>query len=83
LKKRLTKNGKIPSRKAHKLNKYKECRGLDDDVCYKKVLIFKLYFILKVLTVFIFQISSLIENFLISRNFMWPTFAANGYDFVS
>ena len=39
VKKRLTKNGKVPSRKAHKLTQYAECRGVPggEEACYNKV----------------------------------------------
>jgi len=39
LKGRLSKKGKMPSRKAHKLTQYKECKaaGLTEEACYKKV----------------------------------------------
>jgi len=63
LKKRLSKNGKLPSRKAHKLNKYKDCQGVEDNTCF-------------------YRIQKLLDEFLIARNFMWPTFAANGFDLI-
>jgi hypothetical protein len=39
LKGRLSKSGKLPSRKAHKLTQYNECKthNLAEEVCYKKV----------------------------------------------
>jgi hypothetical protein len=39
LKNRLSKKGRLPSRKAHKLTQYKECKdaGLSEEGCYKKV----------------------------------------------
>lgn len=64
LKGRLSRNGKLPSRKAHKLTQYKECKalGLAEEACYKKI-------------------STLLDEFFGLRSFMWPTFAANGFDF--
>jgi hypothetical protein len=66
LAKRLTKKGKYPSRKSHKLTQYKECKdaglGNDEKKCYQKV-------------------SGLLDEFFLDRAFMWPTFAANGFDF--
>lgn len=39
LKGRLSKSGKVPSRKSHKLTQYKECKALDltEQQCYLKV----------------------------------------------
>eukprot|EP01036_Dinobryon_divergens_P031037 gene31037-40374_t len=37
LRKRLSKKGKLPSRKAHKLSKYKDCIGMDEYSCYVKI----------------------------------------------
>eukprot|EP01034_Spumella_vulgaris_P024632 gene24632-31000_t len=66
IKKRLTKNGKAPSRKAHKLSQYAECKNsakeLSEQQCYEKI-------------------STLLEDFFSTRDFMWPTFGANGFDY--
>jgi len=66
LKQRLSKEGKIPSRKPHKLDQYSECKeeGKTGVECYNKV-------------------HKIINDFLLHRNFMWPTFAANGFDVES
>ena len=64
LKNRLSKKGKVPSRKAHKLTQYSECKAhnLGEEACYNKI-------------------STLLDGFFDLRKFMWPTFAANGFDF--
>ncbi len=66
LKKRLSKNSKAPSRKAHKLTQFAECKpaagpALSEAQCYQRV-------------------DALMERFLADRRFMWPTFAGNGFD---
>lgn len=38
LEKRLTKKGKLPSRKAHDITRIQECKGLEKDACYSKYL---------------------------------------------
>lgn len=67
LTRRLTKKGKFPSRKKHKLTQYEECKaaGLESnlDECSN-------------------MITAKLENFFRDRSFMWPTFAANGFDFI-
>ena len=42
LKGRLARSGKMPSRKAHKLTQYRECKalGLAEEECYKKVVLY-------------------------------------------
>jgi hypothetical protein len=61
---RLTKKGKFPARKPHKLTQYKaHCAGLNEKACYHKM-------------------SRMLDEFFRERGFMWPTFAANGFDFV-
>ena len=67
LSRRLSRNGKFPSRKEHKLTQYPECQkaGLSDNVKVCSQLI-----------------TNLLDRFFHERNFMWPTFAANGFDFV-
>lgn len=66
VRRRLTKNGKVPSRKAHKLTQYAECKrgALSEQECYA-------------------QMSGLLESFFAARGFMWPTFAANGFDYAA
>jgi hypothetical protein len=64
LKSRLNKQGKLVSRKAHKLTQYHDCKeaGLQDVAsCYKAV-------------------SNLADKFFKDRAYMWPTFAGNGFD---
>lgn len=81
----------MPSRKAHKLTQYKECKaaGLDEEACYKKVSctykwiihhawVSSLYAVTLVLYI---QISMMMDEFFGLRSFMWPTFAGNGFDF--
>jgi hypothetical protein len=67
LSKRLTRKGKFPSRKKHKLTQYSECKaaGLESNVhkCSN-------------------MITEKLDNFFMDRNYMWPTFAANGFDFI-
>ena len=62
---RLSKKGKFPSRKPHKLTQFRQCKELninDEAACYK-------------------HIESMVDNFLVDREFMWPTFAGNGFDY--
>lgn len=95
LKERLAgRQGRRVRRKAHTLTQYRECEGLAEDVCYKKVIIvffFPFYrfncaylacdhdFLLY--SIFIYeQVLSVMEGFFQPRAFMWPTFAANGFN---
>lgn len=66
LKKRLQQlqgSAALPTRKAHSLVQYKECKdkqlGVSD--CYQKI-------------------EKKVDRFLRERAFMWPTFAANGFN---
>ena len=67
LTRRLSKRGKFPSRKEHKLTQYKECQtaGLGNGLKECSQLI-----------------TNLLDRFFQERNFMWPTFAGNGFDFI-
>ena len=67
LTRRLTKKGKTPHRKNHKLTQYAECKaaGFGSSISQCSALINKL-----------------LDRFFSERGFMWPTFAANGFDFV-
>lgn len=53
----------MPSRKAHKLDQYQECKdeNISGEECYEKI-------------------HQLVDSFIHQRNFMWPTFAGNGFD---
>ena len=66
LKKRLSKNGRFPSRKTHKLTQFDECKkaGLGSNLIECSNLIM-----------------NILERFLFDRKFMWPTFSGNGFDF--
>jgi hypothetical protein len=82
LKSRLSKTGKLPSRKSHKLTQYKECKelNLSEQQCYQKVT-----FTTHRTTAFIddtlfVQISNMLDEFFRLRSYMWPTFAGNGFD---
>jgi hypothetical protein len=67
LTRRLSKKGRFPSRKEHKLTQFAECKkaGLSDNLKECSQLI-----------------TNLLDRFFHERNFMWPTFAANGFDFI-
>ena len=65
---RLSKGGKLPHRKVHKLTQYSDCNKangvkLSEQACYK-------------------MLNDKFDNFFLDRNFMWPTFAGNGYNFI-
>jgi hypothetical protein len=64
---RLSKKGKFPPRKQHKLTQFNECKaagfGSSNVDCSN-------------------HITKLLDRFFEDRKFMWPTFAGNGFDFV-
>jgi len=66
LKTRLSKKGKLPPRKVHKLTQFRQCKGNSvqgsAEACSKKI-------------------SRMLDTFFRDRAYMWPTFAGNGYDF--
>ena len=67
LTKRLSKKGKTPHRKSHKLTQYAECKaaGFSTSIlqCYELM-------------------NKMLDRFFSERAYMWPTFAANGFDFI-
>ena len=66
LKTRLSKKGKLPPRKVHKLTQFRQCKGNSvqgsAEACSQKI-------------------SRMLDTFFRDRAYMWPTFAGNGYDF--
>ena len=64
---RLSKKGKFPSVKVHKLTQFEECKkaGLEGNLVGCSNLI-----------------TGMLDNFFHDRKFMWPTFAANGFNFI-
>lgn len=66
LTKRLSQKGKFPSQKVHKLTQFEECKKA------------KLTSIAECSNL----ITGILDRFFMDRKFMWPTFAANGFDFI-
>lgn len=67
LTRRLSKKGKTAHRKSHKLTQYAECKAAGFGADISKCSVL---------------INKMLDRFFSERGFMWPTFAANGFDFT-